>query len=369
MDVKTLEKLVTLGRQLAETRVLDPLREQAMDMALDLLGAEYGYLILVDDHDAVTFRVGRDRDGNDLEEPREQISHTILMRVVANGAALITKDAASSIQSKSALKLQLRSVMCVPLISRGKLLGAVYTENRSKKDHFTKDDLRLLEYFAPLAAVAIENAIANQQLEEEIAERKRAEEALRESEERHRSIFQNAVMGLYRTTPNGEILLANPALVEMLGYESLEDLVQHDLEAEGYEPGYPRAEFKARIERDGQVIGWESAWKRRDGSTLHVRENAKAVCDAAGNTLYYEGTVEDITERMRAEEDLRKHRDHLEELVRERTTELRKIVNLMAGREVRMAGLKDAIRKLRAQLEEAGLAPVADDPLLAGWKE
>ena len=75
------------------------------------------------------------------------------------------------------------------------------------------------------------------------------------------------------------------------------------------------------------------------------------------------------TERKRAEEELRKHREHLEELVAERTAELRRMVNLMAGREVRMAELKDVIRQLRAQLEEAGLAPVADDPLLAGRGE
>ncbi len=74
-------------------------------------------------------------------------------------------------------------------------------------------------------------------------------------------------------------------------------------------------------------------------------------------------------ERKRAEEALRQHREHLEELVRERTAELRKIVNAMAGREVRMADLKDAIRKLRAQLEEAGLTPVADDPLLTNYEE
>jgi GAF domain-containing protein len=64
-------------------------------------------------------------------------------------------------------------------------------------------------------------------------------------------------------------------------------------------------------------------------------------------------------------EELRRHREHLEDLVEERTAELKKMVNLMAGREVRMAELKGTIRQLRTQLQEAGLEPVADDPLMA----
>jgi len=148
----------------------------------------------------------------------------------------------------------------------------------------------------------------------DITERKRAEEALQESQERFRSIFENAVMGLYRTTPDGRILMANPALVRMLGYSSFKELAQRNLEESGYEPEYPHSSFKQRIENEGQVIGLESAWVKRDGTTLFLRESARAIRDEAGNTLYYEGTVEDITERKQAEEALRQRNRELTEL-------------------------------------------------------
>jgi len=147
----------------------------------------------------------------------------------------------------------------------------------------------------------------------DITERKRAEEALRESEERFRSIFENAVMGLYRTTPDGHILMANPALVHMLGYSCFDELAQRNLEEDGFEPEYPRLAFKQRIESEEQVIGLESAWVKEDGTTLFVRENVKAIRDEAGNTLYYEGTVDDITERVQAEESLRQLNQAMEQ--------------------------------------------------------
>jgi len=137
-------------------------------------------------------------------------------------------------------------------------------------------------------------------------ERQRAEKALQESEERFKNIFEHSPIGIYQTTPNGCILVANPTLVHMLGYSSLEELAQRNLESEGYHPNHIRSDFKRRIESEGEIIGLDSAWLRKDGSTLFVRENARAVRDESGNTLYYEGTVEDITERKRAEEELRR---------------------------------------------------------------
>src|SRR5262245_55114577 len=87
---------------------------------------------------------------------------------------------------------------------------------------------------------------------------KTSEEALRASEARFRSIYEDATIRLYRTTPAGRILMANPAAVRMLGYPSFEALAQRNLEQEGFAPETPRSAFREQIDRDGVVIGMES---------------------------------------------------------------------------------------------------------------
>ena len=139
----------------------------------------------------------------------------------------------------------------------------------------------------------------------DITERKRAEEVLRESEERFRELYENATIGIFRTTPDGNILLANPALVKILGYTSFQKLAERNLEKDGFEPSYQRKEFLEKIERDGEVHGYDSKWIRRDGKAIFVLESARAIRDSQGKTLYYDGTVEDITERRQMEEGLR----------------------------------------------------------------
>lgn len=189
-------------------------------------------------------------------------------------------------------------------------------------------------------------------------ERKKAEQALRESEERFRGLYENATIGMYRTTPDGRILMANSALLRMLGYATLEDLARRDLKEEGYGSGYARSDFETHIQQMGEVIGFESAWKRKDGSTVYIRESARLVHDEAGSPLYYNGTVEDISERKSVEEALRRQTVEL----RERNSELERFNRVAVGRELAMMALKKEVNDLSLRLGETPRYRIPEDP-------
>jgi len=180
----------------------------------------------------------------------------------------------------------------------------------------TKDG-RLLSFEASVNPIINEQGeiIGHLAIERDITERKIAEQALSESENRFRSLYENSTIGIYRTTPDGMILLANPTLVNMLGYLSFEDLATRNLEKDGFEPTYERKQFLEQIESQNEVKGLESAWICKDGSVIFIRESARAIREANGKILYYDGTVEDITERKRVEETLRESEDRFRDLV------------------------------------------------------
>lgn len=167
-----LEQILQLSCQMAETRNLQPLLVRAVDVALDLFNAEHGYLILVRPDDSLDFRVKRHRDGIEIAVP--EISHQILRQTLADrkpiAAANAVKDPAFD-TSLSVHNLQLRSVMCVPLIAHSDVIGALYLDNRIEEDVFSKSNLQFLQLFANQAAVAIENAVINDELEARVQAR------------------------------------------------------------------------------------------------------------------------------------------------------------------------------------------------------
>jgi two-component system cell cycle sensor histidine kinase/response regulator CckA len=141
----------------------------------------------------------------------------------------------------------------------------------------------------------------------DITEWKRSEEALRRTEEKYRSIFENAVEGIYQATLSGKYLSANPALARMFGYDWPEDLItaRDDIGRQEYADPRLRLEFIRLIEQQGIVKDFVYEARKRDGKPVWLSASARAVRASDGHPLYFEGTVKDITERRELEIQLR----------------------------------------------------------------
>jgi PAS domain S-box-containing protein/putative nucleotidyltransferase with HDIG domain len=140
----------------------------------------------------------------------------------------------------------------------------------------------------------------------DITERKQAEEAIEQAEAKYRNLFENAIEGIFQSTPAGQFITANPALAHMLGYDSPEELITsvNNISTFYVQPGR-REDYRQLLESDGEIAGFESEVYHKNGSTLWISENGLTVRDEQGKLIHYEGTLTDITERKRAEEALR----------------------------------------------------------------
>ncbi|MBC8446936.1 MAG: PAS domain S-box protein [Chloroflexi bacterium] len=160
--------------------------------------------------------------------------------------------------------------------------------------------------------MAVRNAQLYEEAQRELSERKRAGKALRESEERYRSLFEGVPVGLFRITPDGHFHDANAALLKMLDYPDKESLLavpSADLQL--HATPEDRQKRQAMLQRDVTLRDLEVQLRRRDGGVIWARSNFRAAHDADGQVLHYEGSVEDITERKRAEEALRRRAEEL----------------------------------------------------------
>lgn len=147
---------------------------------------------------------------------------------------------------------------------------------------------------------------------QDITQQKLSELAAQAAEARYRSIFEHAIEGIYQTSPDGQYLNFNPALTKIYGYASNEDLLNNltDINRQLYAQPGKREEFRRLMSRHGQVKNFEAEVLRQNGEVIWISENAREVRDEKGNLLFYEGTVEDITERKQHEQALEYQSTH-----------------------------------------------------------
>jgi len=148
----------------------------------------------------------------------------------------------------------------------------------------------------------------------DITERKLAEAELRRSEEKYRKIFENAMEGIFQTTPEGRFLSVNPAMARMFGYESTEEIVEKvtDIGSQLYVNPEDRVRVLKLLEQENTLRNVELEFLHKEGFRIWVSLNYSAIQDANGNALYYEGTCINISKRKLAEEALKKREKELE---------------------------------------------------------
>ncbi|TAK55723.1 MAG: EAL domain-containing protein [Gammaproteobacteria bacterium] len=210
----------------------------------------------------------------------------------------IAKDALWEHRRDAALRAGLRACWSTPITGGdGQVLGtfAIYLRRTGMP---SRRDLDLVGRMVQLVRIAVE--------------RRRGEDALRESEARYRGLFENVIEGVYQVTLDGQLLSANPAFVHMFGYESLEEVRAVGTTANLFADPEQRQQLIVPLLRDGKVVDAEYEIRRRDGSLITVSDNARLIRDAHGKPVGFEGTIADITERKRAEQRLFEEKERAE---------------------------------------------------------
>ena len=151
----------------------------------------------------------------------------------------------------------------------------------------------------------------------DVTERKLAEKALRQAEQKYRRIFENASEGIFQSTPDGKLIAANPALAHMHGFNSPKEMMRacDDISQQIFVNASRHEEFRNLIERHGVVGDFECQALQKDGGNIWISLNARAVRDDTGAIKYYEGIAQDITNRKQTEDDLIRQKEILQQIV------------------------------------------------------
>ena len=214
---------------------------------------------------------------------------------LAQGLAInLTQNQFSEIQYQALSRppSNVKSLLLLPLMIQGQLQGVMGFSQCEVAKTWGQAEVDLLQVVTADIALALE--------------RQQAEQALRMAETKYRSMFENAVEGIFQSTPEGRYLTANPMLARIYGYDSVDELMAHltNIDHQLYVDPLRRHHFVQTMADSGAVIGFESEVYRKDRQVIWISESARAIRNDQGQIIGYEGTVEDITERKRGETEL-----------------------------------------------------------------
>ncbi len=280
---KKMESLHKIATDLERCEKEEEVYRQTMEAANEVLNFHDCALVMMDE-ETDEFVVKKTLRSEYDEGSRVPLGKGYLSKTFIEKRSFISRDLSEDDVAEPASE-DFKSAISIPIGDVG-----VFQAMSDEKDYFDEEDLNLAE-------TLISHTY-------QVIERIKSQKELRKRERRFRNIFDNALVGIYRTTPDGELLTANPRVAEMMGFESVEDIKSKDLSEISESLDYSRDEFKEIMEEQGVVKGFEGTHLLPDGTILNTIENAVAVKDEHGDIKYYEGTIQDITELKKTQRKL-----------------------------------------------------------------
>ncbi len=294
-----IASVIQASQAISDEIVLEQLLGRLMHLALVNAGAQRGLMVLSRNHQLfIEAEAGLDDafrilDSLPLEKGDELLPVSIVNYVARTQDAVVLGDATGQqmfVQDRYIRSRQPRSLLCMPILYHGDLTALLYLEHAHGRDIFDRHRMKTLQILAAQAAISIENAKLYQ--------------SLQQSELEYRSLFENAVEGIFRVNPSGRFISANPALVGMLGYPCAAEFLDSvtDVSSECFIDQEDVRRFLGRLNMNERVINFETRWRRMDGDAVFVSISARRVLDHEGTLLYYEGSLTDISERKAKEQ-------------------------------------------------------------------
>lgn len=293
-----VSSVIAASQAISDEIVLDRLLARLMALALANAGAQRGVMVmsrdghLFIDAEAHIDQPWRRLEPLALENAADRIPASIITYCARSKETVVLGDDSEHEFFKLdpfIAQHRPRSVLCLPIVYHGELTAVLYLEHAGSGSIFDHRRLQTLKILSAQAAISIENA--------------KLYESLQRSEGEYRSLFEHAVEGIFRVSPQGGFVSTNPALVNLLGYPSAQAFMSEvtDVARQCFLDPSDLRRFLGALNLNNRVINFETRWRHRDGYAVDVSISARRVRDAEGRLLFYEGSITDISERKARE--------------------------------------------------------------------
>ena len=291
--VSVMKASQAISGEIMLARLLDNL----MQIVIENAGADKGFLILEDEKElTIAAHASADKKHKQILGQRlndcKEIATAIVNYVARTNEQIALNDAAGEgvfTQDPYVLKTRPRSVVCMPISRSETNIGYIYLEHSQAAGIFTPERMEVLNLLIAQAAISIENA--------------KLYDSLGESEKKYRSLYENALEGIYQSAPDGQLIGANPSLARIMGYQTPEEMIDTDLRIDKNcvnQSDY--TELMKRLKESDQVIGFETQFYQKNNNIIWASLTARIVRSPKGDeVLGYEGSLVDITERKEKE--------------------------------------------------------------------